>query len=168
MADNSKKISELPTASNAALTDRILILRSPAANASVRTISANDFISSFQIPILSVIPNTTVTSNSITVSSNGNSNVAFFSYTIDSGKTGCCDITVHARDVTTDSTSAASILLVANTSFVQKQETQVTVGTPSIQFDVDPTLSSNVITLYFKRSAEATSNVLLRFSATIY
>jgi hypothetical protein len=43
MADNSKKISELPTASNAALTDRILILRSPAANASVRTITVADF-----------------------------------------------------------------------------------------------------------------------------
>lgn len=168
MADNSKKVSELPTTTNAASTDRILILRSPASNASVRTITANDFANSTKLSFAAIIPNTTVTSNSITVSSNGTSNVAFFSYTIDSGKTGCCDITVHARDVTTDSTSAASILLVANTSFVQKQETQVTVGTPSITFDVDPTLSSNVITVYFTRSDAATSNVLLRFSATIY
>lgn len=168
MADNSKKVSELPTTTNAASTDRILILRSPASNASVRTITANDFANSTKLSFAAIIPNTTVTSNSITVSSNGTSNVAFFSYAIDSGKTGCCDITVHARDVTTDSTSAASILLVANTSFVQKQETQVVVGTPSITFDVDPTLSSNVITVYFTRSAAATSNVLLRFSATIY
>lgn len=46
MADNSKKVSELPTAANVASTDRILVLRDPAGNPSVRTaalstISAN-------------------------------------------------------------------------------------------------------------------------------
>lgn len=168
MADNSKKISELPTASNAASTDRLLVLRNPASNASVRTITANDFANSAKLLFANVIPDTTVVSNSVTIASNGTSNVAFFSYTVGSGKTGCCDITVHARDVTTDSTSAASILIVANTSAAQKQETQVTVGSPAITFEVDPTFSSNVVTVYFTRSAAATSNVLLRFSATIY
>lgn len=38
MADNSRKISEVPTAANIASTDRVLILRSPSSNASVRTI----------------------------------------------------------------------------------------------------------------------------------
>lgn len=42
MADNSKKISELPTASNVASTDRVLVLRSPASNASVRTVPFSD------------------------------------------------------------------------------------------------------------------------------
>lgn len=42
MADNSKRISELPTAANVAITDRILVLRSPAANASVRTVPFSD------------------------------------------------------------------------------------------------------------------------------
>lgn len=42
MADNSKKISELPTAANVASTDRILVLRSPSANASVRTVPFSD------------------------------------------------------------------------------------------------------------------------------
>lgn len=42
MADNSKKVSELPTTSNVASTDRILVLRSPASNASVRTIPFSD------------------------------------------------------------------------------------------------------------------------------
>ena len=46
MADNSKKVSELPIAANTASTDRILVLRDPAGNPSVRTaalstISAN-------------------------------------------------------------------------------------------------------------------------------
>lgn len=46
MADNSKKVSELPIAANVASADRILILRDPAGNPSVRTaalstISAN-------------------------------------------------------------------------------------------------------------------------------
>lgn len=43
MADNSKKVSELPTASNVASTDRVLVLRSPASNASVRTVPVSDF-----------------------------------------------------------------------------------------------------------------------------
>lgn len=42
MPDNSKKVSELPTTSNVASTDRILVLRNPASNASVRTITFSD------------------------------------------------------------------------------------------------------------------------------
>ena len=42
MADNSKKVSELAIASNVASTDRVLILRSPSANASVRTVPFSD------------------------------------------------------------------------------------------------------------------------------
>jgi len=38
MADNSKKVSELATAANVAVTDRIMVLRSPASNSSVRTV----------------------------------------------------------------------------------------------------------------------------------
>ncbi len=43
MADNSKKISELPTAANVASSDRILVLRDPAGNPSVRTVNAGIF-----------------------------------------------------------------------------------------------------------------------------
>jgi hypothetical protein len=39
MADNSKKVSELSTASNVASTDRILVLRDPAGSPSVRTVN---------------------------------------------------------------------------------------------------------------------------------
>ena len=39
MTDNSKKVSQLPTASNVASTDRILVLRDPSGNASVRTVN---------------------------------------------------------------------------------------------------------------------------------
>jgi len=52
MADNSKKVSELPTAANVASTDRVLVLRSPSSNASVRTVTANDFANS----IVSLLP----------------------------------------------------------------------------------------------------------------
>jgi hypothetical protein len=43
MADNSKRVSELPTAANVAPTDRILVLRDPGSNPSVRTVNANIF-----------------------------------------------------------------------------------------------------------------------------
>jgi len=49
MADNSKKVSELPTASNVASTDRVLILRSPDSNASVRTVTMANFSANITI-----------------------------------------------------------------------------------------------------------------------
>ena len=54
MADNSKKVSELPTASNVAISDRVLVLRSPASNASVRTVTVADF--SAGITISNTVP----------------------------------------------------------------------------------------------------------------
>jgi hypothetical protein len=58
MADNSKKVSELPTAANAVSTDRVVILRDPAGSPSLRTIAINnlakDFVFSNSVP---TIPN---------------------------------------------------------------------------------------------------------------
>jgi len=50
MTDNSKKVSELPQASNVASTDRVMVLRDPSGTPSVRTITVNNFISSITIP----------------------------------------------------------------------------------------------------------------------
>lgn len=49
MADNSKKVSELPTAANVALTDRVLVLRDPAGTPSVRTVNVNIFAANLVI-----------------------------------------------------------------------------------------------------------------------
>ncbi len=43
MADNSKKVSELPTAANVASTDRVLVLRDPSGSPSVRTVNVSIF-----------------------------------------------------------------------------------------------------------------------------
>lgn len=44
MADEGKKVSELPQASNVSSTDRVLVLRDPSGNASVRTVTVNNFV----------------------------------------------------------------------------------------------------------------------------
>lgn len=49
MADESIKISQLPQASNAAQTDRVLILRDPAGTPSVRTINVNALAANLHI-----------------------------------------------------------------------------------------------------------------------
>ena len=49
MSDNSKKVSELPTAANVAATDRILVLRDPLGTPSVRTVNANIFAANLVI-----------------------------------------------------------------------------------------------------------------------
>lgn len=41
MADDSRKVSQVPTAANVAATDRVLVLRDPSGNASVRTVNVN-------------------------------------------------------------------------------------------------------------------------------
>jgi hypothetical protein len=46
MTDNSKKLSELPVVTNAASTDRVLILRDPAGSPSTRTIAVSNLVSS--------------------------------------------------------------------------------------------------------------------------
>jgi len=43
MTDNSKKVSQLPTAANVAGSDRVLILRDPSGTPSVRTVNVNIF-----------------------------------------------------------------------------------------------------------------------------
>lgn len=43
MSDNSKKVSELPTAANVASTDRVLVLRDPSGAPSVRTVNVSIF-----------------------------------------------------------------------------------------------------------------------------
>lgn len=45
MTDNSKKVSELPTANVIASTDRVVYLKDPSGVPSVRTITVNNFIS---------------------------------------------------------------------------------------------------------------------------
>lgn len=49
MADNSKTVSQLPTAANVAATDRILVLRNPSGNASVRTVNVSIFAANLVI-----------------------------------------------------------------------------------------------------------------------
>lgn len=56
MSDNSRKVSELTTASNVASTDRVLVLRSPSGNASVRTITMSNF--SANLVISNTVPAT--------------------------------------------------------------------------------------------------------------
>lgn len=168
MANDAKKTSQLGIATTLSANDRVVVLTNPAASAQTQTITLTNFANSIIDKVQAIIPNTTVIANSVTIASNGTANVSFFSYTIGSGKTGCCDITLHARDATLDSTSAASILVVANNSYVDSQVTVKEVGTNQILFDIEPVKSGNTISLFFTRSGATTTNVNIRFAATIY
>jgi len=168
MANDAKKTSQLGIATTLSANDRVVVLTNPASSAQTQTITITNFANAIIDKVQAIIPNTTVIANSVTISSNGNSNVAFFSYTIGAGKTGCSDITLHARDTVSDSTTAATILTVANNSFVSASVSSEEVGDISILFTPSPVKSGNTITLYFTRGAAATSNVNIRFAATIY
>lgn len=62
MADNSVKVSQLPTAANAATTDRVLVLRDPNGSPSVRTVALKDL--SANMTIANTVP-ATASSNGV-------------------------------------------------------------------------------------------------------
>lgn len=173
MADRAKKISELTATTTAANTDKIIVLKD-AANAtaaSTRSMTINALAQTLTPLVQAPIPNTTAIANSVVVASNGTSTVAFFSYSIGPGKTGCCDITMHARDDSTNSITAGMFVIVAygdqaNLNYTLTAE----IGSNPIKFDNPPTVNvtSNTVTLYFRREASATSNVNIRYIATVF
>lgn len=165
MADNSKKVSELPTTTNAASTDRILILRSPASNASVRTITTNNLANAIATLLPIVVPNATSVSNSVTITSNGTTPVSFFTFNADAA-----DVKFHAVDSTSGDITTGEIFCAANSTDACTSVSVADVGNNKIRFDSAPAvnLSSGVVTLYVRRDSAATSNVLIKYAATYY
>jgi len=166
MADNSKKVSELPLATNVASTDRILILRSPSSDPSVRTITTNNFANALLTLLPVILPNSVVTSNSVTITSNGTANVSFF--TFDSSTNGINDavnIKIHARDANTGDISTGEIFCVANTTAVNSNVLFAEIGANKIKFNPTPTInnSTGIVTLFVNRESAATSNVLIKY-----
>jgi hypothetical protein len=171
MTDNAKKTSELATSNTVVGSDRILILKDPTSSPSTRTITTNNFANSIIQLVQNPIPNTTFEANSVTVVSNGTSTVAVYSYSVDSGKTGCCHFTFHAKDSVTNSISGGSLMLVAIGNEANINYNSVAeIGSNPIYFDNQPTVntSSNTVTIYMRRGSAATSNVTIRYSATIF
>lgn len=171
MTDNVKKTSELATSNTVAGSDRIVILKDPAGTPSTRTITVTNFSNSIIQSVQNPIPNTTFEANSVTIASNGTSTVPVFSYSIASGKTGCCHFTFHARDSVTNSISGGALMLVAigNTANIN-YNCVAEIGSNPIYFDNEPTVNvaANTVTLYMRRGSAATSNVTVRYSATIF
>lgn len=62
MADDSRKVSQLPTAANVAASDRVLVLRDPGGTPSVRTVNVSIF--SANLVISNSVP-ATASSNGI-------------------------------------------------------------------------------------------------------
>jgi hypothetical protein len=144
MADNSKKVSELPITTNAASTDRILILRSPASNASVRTITASNLANSLTSFLPTVVPNSATVSSTLTVTSNGTTPVEFFTFNADAA-----DLKFHAVDIVSGDITTGEIYCVANNTDACTSVTAADVGSNKIRFDSTPSVNgtSGVVSL---------------------
>jgi hypothetical protein len=166
MADNSKKVSELPTASNVASTDRILVLRDPAGNPSVRTITASNLANSIVTLLPGIVPNTTIISNTVTIASKNLTPVAFFTFT---GR--AVDLKIHAIDTTSGDTTTGVIYCVYSNESIEANTlvSVAEIGYNKIKFDDVPTVSgSEAVTLYFTRQSDSTANVRIKYAATYY
>lgn len=162
------KITELPAASNAVANDLMVIVKDTSGIPTTSKLTVNALAVSLTPLVQNVIPNTTVTGASVTVATDGTNPVSFFTYSIGPGKTGCCDIQLHARDSNGNNVTAGHLLIVANTTNASITTTTSNVGTDAIVFNHAPTIASNTVTLYVKRGTAASSNVTIRYSATVY
>jgi hypothetical protein len=173
MTDRAKKISELTVTTSVANTDKLVVLKDAANStlASTKSISLSSLAQSITPLVQAPIPNTSVISNSVTIASNGDTPVPFFTYDIGPGKTGCCHFMFHARDNSTNSISGGMLMVVAYGSEANMNYNSVAaIGTNQIGFGIQPTVNvaANTVTMYFARDAAATSNVNIRYTATIF
>jgi hypothetical protein len=101
MTDNSKKLSELATASNAASTDRLLILRDPAGTPSTRTIGVANLVASMSYANTTVA-GTVKVGNNLSVNATGylNSNSSVANLTITSNTLNLGTSTISANGYT--------------------------------------------------------------------
>lgn len=76
MANEQKKLSELPTSNSVVGTDRILILKDPAGSPSTRTVSFSNFTNSISFSN-STKRGVVLTSNCFSVNSTGFLNISF-------------------------------------------------------------------------------------------
>lgn len=173
MTDRAKKISELQVTTSVANTDKLVVLKD-AANTTIATtksISVSSLAQSLTPLVQASIPNTTVISNTVTVASNGSTPVPFFTYDIGPGKTGCCHIMFHARDNFTNSITGGSLAAVAigNTANMNYNSVAA-IGNNQIGFGIQPTVNvvANTVTLFFARDFATTTNVNIRYTATIF
>jgi hypothetical protein len=173
MTDRAKKISELQVTTSVANTDKLVVLKD-AANASIattRSISLSSLAQSLTPLVQASIPNTTVISNSVIVASNGSTPVPFFTYDIGPGKSGCCQLMFHARDSFTNSITGGTLTAVAiGTEANMNYDSVAAIGTNQIGFGIQPLVNaaSNTVTLFFARDSATTTNVSIRYTATIF
>jgi len=170
MTDRAKKISELTTTTSVANTDKIVVLKDAANSslASTKAMTIANFANSIGPLIRLDLANSTVTSNVVTVQSNGTSSVAFFTFA--NNDAGHVDF--HAKDATTGDITAGHFTLVSNSTVANLAlgVGTTSVGPNQILFDNAPTInvSTSVVTLYFRRESAATSNVVIKYIATLY
>lgn len=173
MTDRAKKISELQVTTSVSTTDKIVVLKDAANSsiASTKAITVNSFAQSITSLVQAPIPNTSVVSNSVTIQSSGNTPVPFFSYDIGPGKTGCCHLMLHARDSSTNSITGGMLMVVAYGAEANMNYNSIAaIGNNQIRFEIQPTVntSANLVTLYFARDFPTTTNVNIRYTATIF
>lgn len=148
--DRSKKISELPVANSVGPNDLFLLIQ---ANSSM-AISANS---------LGIPASLTLTDGPIefsnTIVANGTNDVLWFQY---NGYTAV-EIKINAFDVTTNDRSFGTIKVTANSSVANVLTSITTIGGNPINVGSNSAVSSNTVSLYFKRASSATSNVLFHY-----
>lgn len=172
MTDRAKKISELQVTTSVANTDKLVVLKDAANTtiATTRAISVSSLAQSLTPLVQASIPNTTVISNTVTVASTGDTPAPWFSYSIGPGKTGCCHIEFHARDFHDNAISGGFLSVVALGNESNMHYGAASLGNNYIGFDINPivNVASNTVTMLFYRSPTTTTNVTIRYTATIF
>lgn len=167
MTDRAKKISELQATTSVANTDKLVVLKDAANTtaASTRSMTMTNFANSVKGLIAPQVPNSVYVSNTLTLASNGTSyvNAISFSVTTYDGM----DVTFHANEG--NNITIGKVVVVANTSEANAQYLVTTVGPNPIIVDTAPVINttSNTVFIQFRRGSATSTNVVVRYSATL-
>lgn len=164
MTDRAKKISELLVTGSVVNTDKIIVLKD-AANSSIATTKAIE-VGNLALSIHELMPNSAVTANTVTATSNGTSYVTV--YTFSTTNYDVAEIKFKAEDTTTGDITTGNALLVANSTVANAVISTTRVGNNQILFDDTPVVSANAVAFKFRRASSAASNVIFKFVASTY
>ena len=167
MTDRAKKISELQATTSVANTDKLVVLKDAANSsiASTRSMTMTNFANSVKGLIAPQVPNSVYVSNTFTVVSNGTSYVNAFSFSV-TDYDGM-DVTFHANEG--NNITIGKVVVVANTSDANAQYLVTAVGPNHIIMDAAPVINttSNLVFIQLRRNSATSTNVVVRYSATL-
>lgn len=162
MTDRAKKITDLQGTANLANTDLVVVAANTSDGWTSRNISVYNFAKVIKNLVIRAPQNANVYSNSVSIASNGTSNVSMLSI----ANSNFLSLEVTAKDISTNDYTYATVIIVNDGNNVSTNVRSVSVGNNLINFS-GASISNSIVNVLFRRSTGASSNVTFNYSVSL-